>query len=254
MTIHYTREGETAVITLAGADDTNILGAADLAALGAAWHRFAGEDDARIAIITGAGNRAFCAGANVGELGPLLAEAGASLDLAYTMKNFLIAKPIIAAINGHAIGAGMEIMLATDVRIAVPAATFGLPEVRWGAIPVGGSVARLPRQVPYAWAMRLLLTGDRISAEQALAAGLITELVPPESLLTRARELASRILRNSPAAVRAVKECVARTQEGDLRVAHMIEGFYGDRVAASTDAAEGAQAFREGRQPGYRIS
>lgn len=251
--IDYAREGELATITLAGADNTNILSAADLAALGAAWRRFA-DDEARVAIVTGAGSRAFCAGADVGELGPSLSRPGASLDLAYTMKNFFIGKPIIAAINGHAIGAGMEILLATDIRIAVPSATFGLLEVRWGAIPVGGSVARLPRQVPYAWAMRLLLTGERIGSEQALAAGLVTEIVAPEQLLPRARELADRILRNSSEAVRAVKECVARTQEGDLRTAHTIEAFYGDRVAASADAAAGAQAFREGRNPDYRRS
>jgi enoyl-CoA hydratase/carnithine racemase len=251
--IRYERDGALAIITLEGGRDMNLLSADDLAQLGAAWQRFA-EDDARVAILTGAGDRAFCAGADVGEIGSLGGDGvEARIEYGYTMKGRPVLKPTIAAVNGHAIGAGLEILLATDIRISVPDATFGLPEVRWGAVPVGGSVARLAQQVPYAWAARLLITGERISSEQALAAGLVTELVDRGALQERAREIAGRMLANSPAATQGIKEALVRAAEPGLRAAHLLETLYADRVAASPDAEEGARAFREQRKPRYAM-
>lgn len=251
--IGYDRNGPITVITLVGDDDRNLLSAEDIQALGAAWERLADERDIRVAIIRGAGTRAFCAGADVGDVGTSLSGEGVApvTEFGYTTKGRPISKPIIAAVNGHAIGAGLEILLATDVRIAVPHATFGLPEVRWGAVPVGGAVARLPRQVAYAWAARLLLTGERISSEDALSAGLVTEITEPDELDARAQAVAERILANSPAATRGIKEAMVKAAEAELGRAHLIETLYADRVAATADSQEGIMAFREERKPQY---
>ena len=252
--IDFELDGPVALITLRGADDRNLLSSADIQALGAAWQRFGDEDDAEVAIVRGAGTRSFCAGADVGDLGTSLSGpgVGAVTEFGYTMKGRRVPKPVIAAVNGHAVGAGVEILLGTDIRVAVPRSTFGLPEVRWAAVPVGGSVARLPRQVPYAWAARMLLTGERISSEDALRAGLVTEIVEPEQLDARVRSLAERVLANSPAATRGIKEAMVRAEEASLAPAHLIETLYADRVAGTRDAQEAVAAFRERRDPRYR--
>ena len=159
-------------------------------------------------------------------------------------------KPIIAAVNGFCIAGGMEFMQGTDIRIAVEHATFGLGEVRFGLIPTGGTHVRLPRQIPWAVAMELLLTGENISAQRAYDIGLINKIVAQQDLLDEALKLAEKICRNSPLAVRTAKEIAVR--QANLEPGFVLEKAIGARVFGSYDAQEGPKAFMEKRKPEFK--
>jgi enoyl-CoA hydratase len=159
---------------------------------------------------------------------------------------------VIAAVNGFALAGGTEILQATDLRIAAEHAEFGLSEVMRGIIPAGGSLVRLARQIPYCKAMQILLTGDRMSAEEAYRIGLINEVVPAAEVLDRAEALAARIAENGPLAVAACKEAVIRTSGLPLNDAFRIENELAGRVMRSRDAIEGPRAFMEKRKPEFR--
>ena len=175
-------------------------------------------------------------------------------DLGQTMSTALLRpfelyKPIVAAINGYALAGGSELLQATDIRIASTTASFGLTETQRGLVPGAGSMVRLPRQVPYCKAMEILMTGDAISAEEALRIGFVNEVVAPERVLPRAYEFAERLARNGPLAVAAVKEAVLRTSGLALEEAFAIENEISGRVTRSEDAREGPRAFMEKREP-----
>jgi enoyl-CoA hydratase len=155
-------------------------------------------------------------------------------------------KPIIAAVNGYCIAGGLEFLQGTDIRIAAEHATFGLGEVRWGIIPTGGSHIRLPRQIPWAIAMELLLTGRPIDARRAYDIGLVNQVVPAAELLTVARQWAETICKNGPLAVRTAKEIAVRAL--GLESGFVLEKALGARVLASEDAKEGPRAFSEKRK------
>jgi len=167
------------------------------------------------------------------------------------LRPFELYKPIIAAVNGHAVAGGCEILQATDLRVAASTATFGLAEAQRGLVPGGGSMVRLPRQVPYCKAMEILLLGDRIPAEEAHRIGLVNEVVAPGQVMPRAEELAQRLVRNGPLAVRKIKEVVLRTNGVPLHDAFAIENECSAQVMASRDAREGPRAFREKREPNF---
>jgi len=154
-------------------------------------------------------------------------------------------------VNGFALAGGSEILQSTDIRIASRTASFGLSEAQRGLVPGGGSMVRLPRQIPYCKAMEILLLGNRMSADEALRIGFVNEVVEPEALLPRAREIADRLARNAPLALRAIKRTVIETSGLPLEEAYRIEHQHAAGVMASEDAREGPRAFMEKREPSF---
>ncbi len=212
--------------------------------------RIGRDDNVRVAIFTGEG-KAFCAGMDLAEAIPRL-NSGEQLGYEdHTKRPFSdVFKPIIAAINGFCIAGGMEFMQGTDIRIAAEHATFGLGEVRFGLVPTGGTHVRLPRQIPWAVAMELLLTGENIDARRACEIGLINRVVPREQLMDEALRMAEKICLNSPLAVRTAKEIVVR--QANLEPGFVLEKAIGARVFGSHDATEGPKAFMEKRKPEFK--
>ncbi|CAN5260488.1 crotonase/enoyl-CoA hydratase family protein [soil metagenome] len=219
----------------------------------AALFAFEADPHSHVAIVTGTG-RAFCAGVDLKAIA-----AGDPVDIPehpeWGMLGFserYVAKPVIAAVNGLALGAGTELMLACDLAILSDAAFLGLPEVTRGIFPGGGGAIRLPRQMPMRVAMRYLLTGDRMSADEALRWGLVNDVVPAEDLLPAARALATKIASNAPLSVQTTKKLAyqawALDTEWDAAVwqANLDANH---RMMATADAKEGPAAFAEKRTP-----
>jgi enoyl-CoA hydratase len=250
-TIGYEKQGHVAVITINRPEAMNSLTLEMLEAIDEVSADFSADPEVWVAIITGAGEKAFCAGADLKEAIPSFAGGGAVLGNPDITKRQLsdVYKPVIAAINGFCIAGGLELVLGTDLRIAAEHATFGLGEVRWGVIPAGGSHIRLPRQVPWAIAMELLLTGKPIDARRAYDVGLVNRVVPPADVMPAARELAETICRNGPLAVRTAKEIAVRSL--GLEEGFVLERAMGARVFSSEDAQEGPRAFAEKRTPNF---
>jgi len=221
-----------------------------LAALDAVFADFEADDESWVAILTATGDRAFCTGMDLKEAIPLLT-AGDELGYEdHTKRQFSdVFKPIIAAVNGYCIAGGLEMLAGTDLRIAADHAKFGLGEVRWGLVPAGGSHIRLPRQIPWAVAMELLLTGEPIDAVRAHQVGLVNRVVPAGELMDAARALAHQICRNGPLAVRTSKEIAVRGL--GLEAGFVLEKALAARVFASADAKEGPRAFAEKREPQF---
>jgi enoyl-CoA hydratase/carnithine racemase len=250
MEIRLDRHGRhVAIVTIDNPPRLNAMTRAMLAELGRLWDELE-CDDSRCIILTGAGERAFTVGADVsGDLsaGP---ETARMVNHAL-LKNDAYSKPIIAAINGDCIGGGLELVLATDIRAAVPRARFGLTEVKWSIYPFGGSTIKLVQQIGYVHAMDLLLTARLIDAEQAMRLGLVNRVVEPGSLMAWAIETAEMIAANSPSAVQAVKRQVSATIADHALTREALEQQLGDGVRASRHFAEGIAAFREKRPPRY---
>ena len=249
--VRFERDGEVAIITLDRPRKLNAYTFAMFEQLMEHFERFDRDPNLRVAILTGAGEKAFCAGADLGVTIPKLTD-GAPRHFPDITKRFFsdIYKPIIAAVNGICIAGGLEMLGGTDLRVCVPHATFGLGEVRWGITPAGGSHIRLPRHIPWAVAMEILLTARPISAERAYQVGLVNKIVEPDRLMDEALELARVIASNAPLAVKAAKEIAVRGMalEGPFQLEHYISG----RVLMTEDAKEGPRAFMEKRQPRYQ--
>lgn len=242
----------------------NALSPEMLVRLSEAWYEFRDTADLRVAILTGAGDEDFCAGGDLKLTMPLVTGArqpetdwdrqlmgNLQRFTDAILRDFEIYKPIIAAVNGNALGGGTEITNACDLRVASTNAVFGTPEAKVGLLPGGGSLTRLPRQIPYARAMEMLLIGDSFSANQALEMGLVNYVVPPAELLPRARELAARLAENGPLAIRKIKEGVMRASGRPLSEAYAIENEVSGAVMTSKDAREGPRAFKEKRKPRF---
>lgn len=242
----------------------NSLSPQMLVRLAEAWYEFRDSKDLRVAILTGAGDDDFCAGGDLKLTMPLVTGARQPEDewdrklLAdlrkFTdaiLRGFELYKPIIAAVNGNALGGGTEMTNACDLRIASERAVFGTPEAKVGLLPGGGSISRLPRQIPYAKAMEMLLIGDSFTAREALEMGLLNYVVPHEELMNKARELANRLAQNAPLAVRKIKEGVLRSSGLTLTEALKIEDEVSAAVLSSKDAREGPRAFKEKRKPKF---
>jgi enoyl-CoA hydratase len=257
-------KNHVAYLTINRPEVHNAMNPEAMVQMGEAWRRVADDNDIRVAIITGAGNRAFSAGADLGKLIPLFSGARApedewdrkilqdrSLMTAAMMRGFEMYKPVIAAVNGFCIAGGMELMLTTDIRVATEGASFGLQEVKWAIVPGAGGTVRLQRQLPFSKTMELLLTGNRMDAQEAYRLGLVNYVVPQDRLMAKAEELASAIAENGPVAVRAVKEAVLRSSGRPLEESFKIEDEVSRRVMGSEDAKEGPRAFMEKRKPVY---
>ncbi len=261
----YEKRDGIAYITLNRPEVRNAIDPEMLVRLAEAWLDFEADDSLRVAIITGAGDKAFSAGADLGRLIPLFTGArqpedewdhkvvsNPDLFNIFLLRRRPIYKPIIAAVNGFCLAGGTEIIQACDIRIAAEHATFGLMEVKRGLVPAGGSLVRLPRQIPYCKAMEILLVGDPISAQEAYRIGLVNYVVPLEELMPTAERFARKIAENGPLAVRKIKEAVIRTTGLPLEEAYKIESQISREIAASEDAREGARAFMEKRPPQYK--
>lgn len=226
--------------------------------LAEAFYDFRDDPEVWVAIITGTGERAFSAGADLKDMaaspdaGVSRAARARRAPLGGITRGPTIWKPIIAAINGYATGAGLEVALACDIRICADHAQFGLPEVRWSLIAAGGGNTRLPRAVPRAVAMKLLLTGGRLNAQQALQWGLVTDVVPLADLMPLAHRIADTVLENAPLAVQGAKEIAYRTLEMPLDEGLAFEQAIAAMVRATEDRKEGPRAFAEKRKPNYK--
>jgi len=237
------------VVTIDNPARMNAMTRAMLVELGRLWDEL-DRGPCRCIVLTGAGERAFSAGADMS--GDLSAPA----EMARTVNHALLkldefSKPIIAAVNGDCAGGGVELLLATDVRVAAPHARFGLPEVKWSVYPFGGATIKLVQQIGYVHAMELLFTAGLIDAQEAARIGLINRVVPTERLMPWALETAERIAANSPSAVQAVKRQISATMAEHARGREALDQALGDRVRASAHFREGIAAFREKRAPRY---
>jgi enoyl-CoA hydratase len=249
--IGYETDGQIALVTLNRPAAHNALTPAMLVELDHAFAEFTADPSLRVAILTGAGDRSFCAGGDLRETIPRLLDGDTSIVSRDPRTRFLSRchKPVIAAVNGNCIAGGTELMLGTDLRVASEHAVFGLAEVTWGVLPAGGSTVRLPRQIPYAVAMEIMLTGEPLTASRAYEIGLVNRVVPHPELLDEAFRLATRVASNGPVAVTAVKEIVMRN--ADLEPDFEVEFRVSAPVFASDDAREGVRAFTERRAPRF---
>ena len=232
MEIRLTRHGpHVAVITIDNQPRRNAMTRDMLAELGRLWDGLERDGDCRAIVITGAGERAFSAGADIS--GDLSARQEMAQIVSHALlKTDVYTKPIVAAVNGDCVGGGLELLLSADIRAAAPHARFGLPEVKWSIYPFGGATIKLVQQVGYVHAMDLLLTARLIDATEATRLGLINRVVPAEALMPWALQTAETIADH------------ARAREA-------LEQELGDRVRASAHFTEGVTAFREKRLPRY---
>ncbi len=215
------------------------------------------RDDAAVrgVILTGAGDKAFIAGADISELAHVAAfEAEQSSRFGQEVLDLIedLGKPVIAAVNGFALGGGCETAMACTIRIAVEAAKFGQPEVALGLIPGGGGTQRLPRLVGKGRALQLILSGEMISAQEAYRIGLVNEIVPAAELITRAEAILRKIASNAPIAVKFALEAANKGMETSQGEGLLLEASYFGLCAATEDKKEGTTAFLEKRAPQFR--
>ncbi len=251
------QDGHKLVVTMNRPEARNALSTEMLQIMEQTWERVNTDDSIRVVILTGAGGY-FCAGADLkamnsappgerfesGEYDPSVIKA--------LLKGYRLNKPLIAAVEGPAIAGGTEILTATDIRIAGESAKFGVSEARWSLYPLGGSVVRLPRQIPATIAAELLLTGRHVKAPEAREIGLIGHVVPDGQALAKAHEIADLICANGPLAVQAILKTI-RDSEGKHEDDCWVEDAkVGAAVFASEDAKEGPMAFMEKRAPKFQ--
>jgi enoyl-CoA hydratase len=250
-----------AEVTLNRPEKMNAITPEMMVRLDQTWQRLQDDVSIRVAILTGAGDRAFCAGGDLGRLTPLLTRARGAEDewdealLAdplilnrALLRGVALTVPVIAAMRGLVLGGGMEIMLACDLRIASDTSEFALPEVRRGLIAAAGGIARVSRQVAQAHAAEILLVGDRLPAQRALEIGLVNRVVPAPDVMPTARAMAARMAENSPLAMRKVKEVMQSASGRPILEAFEAENTAVRVVLRSADAREGSKAFVEKRK------
>jgi enoyl-CoA hydratase len=253
MAIHYDVQDGIAQITFNNPEKLNAMTLQMYEDIADSFKRAASDPKVGVCILTGAGEKSFCVGADLSESIPFLMEGDHDISAwdDSHLKHTKMFKPIISAVNGYCFGAGLEILLATDIRIASKNAIFGLPEVGIGAVPAGGTLVRLVKQIPYARAMELILTGRKFSAAEALEYGILNQVTEPDELLPTAISLAESMLQNSSNAVQVAKESVLRLMSLPMDSAFHEEALWGQKAFLNKDAAEGIQAFFEKRKPEF---
>lgn len=249
------RDGAIAILTVDRPKALNALSQAALVELTQVARELDADPGVGVVIVTGAGEKAFVAGADIGEMagfGPREAELHARKGQVAMAAFERMQKPVIAAINGYALGGGLELALACDIRIASENAQVGLPEVSLATIPGFGGTQRLARAVGTSLAKELVFTGRRIKADEALRIGLVSRVVPQAELLETAKQLARDILANGPYAVRLAKEVIDRGADTDLHTGLRLEEKAFGLTFATHDQKEGMKAFLEKRKPSWK--
>ncbi|MGN0062776.1 MAG: crotonase/enoyl-CoA hydratase family protein [Nocardioides sp.] len=250
------QDGHVLTVTLNRPHARNALSTEMLAILGETWERVNSDDSIRAVILTGAGGY-FCAGADLKAMSrkaPSESFESGEYDptvIKPLLKGYRLTKPLIAAVEGPAIAGGTEILTATDIRVAGESAKFGVSEARWSLYPLGGSVVRLPRQIPATVAAEMLLTGRHITATEAKEYGLIGHVVPDGQALAKAREIADMIVTNGPLAVQAILATIRESEGKHEDDCWADDARRGAAVFASADAKEGPRAFAEKRSPQF---
>ena len=253
--IIYEKKGRLAYVTLDRQERRNAIDGATSQELLDAFTDFKEDDDLWVAVLTGAGDVSFSAGADL----VAMAEAfrggqGMRFDLPFAgiTRGFECWKPIIAAINGYCLAGGLELALSCDIRIAAEQATFGLPEPKRAIIPAAGGTQKLPRAVPLAFAMELMLTGERFDAQTALNFGLVSRVVPADQLMATVEAVAGKILECGPLAVRSIKQAALQGRDMSFEEGLKLESQMMATVIRSEDAREGPTAFAQKRKPEYK--
>jgi enoyl-CoA hydratase len=268
MAVIYEKKGHIAVVTIHRPQARNSLDFETMGQLAKTWLDFRDDPDLWVAILTGSGERDFCVGADLksfipavtsqikelasGEKSLLGEEYPLNAPLVAVLREGDIWKPIIGAVNGICSSGGLEMLQGTDIRIAAEHATFSIAEPKRGLFPGGGTTVRLPRQIPFVWAMEILFTCDFISARQALEIGLINRVVPKEELMPAAMKIAERICENAPLAIQAVKRSVRQCMNLSMDEALRRELEIATEVFMTEDAREGPLAFVEKRKPVWK--
>ena len=263
--VEYTVEDHIATVTLNRPEARNAINPEMACLLSETWNKIKEDDNVRVAILTGAGEKSFCSGADLGTLIPLIAGlrkpedefdnkiiANPKIVSDALLRDIDTVKPVIAAVNGYSIAGGMEMTQGTDIRISSTSAKFGVQEVKWALFPAGGSTVRLPSQIPFAKAMELLLTGDFITPEEALSLGFLNYVVEPDQVMPKAREIAQKIAKNGPLAVKAIRKSVRASLGLEEQKALELETKLSAPIFKSKDAMEGPIAFLEKREPVFQ--
>jgi E-phenylitaconyl-CoA hydratase len=254
MSIDFDIDHGVATITINRPERRNALDESHYKALSEAWIRVRDDSAIRAAIVTGAGDRAFCAGADlksfVGREAPL-SDHWLTQKALLLNRGLEIWKPVLAAVNGACVGGGTTLLLGTDLRIAADTATFGLSEVKRGIIAANGGTQRIIRQLPYAVAMEMLLLGETMDAATALRWGLVNRVVPFAEVMAVTQDMARRIGENAPLAVQAAKELAVRAGDMDLATGLRMEQMVNRLLHQSHDTHEAKAAFAERRRPNF---
>ena len=251
----YEKKGNIAYVTVNRPKVLNALNTPTWSDLGKAFEDAREDAAIRGVILTGAGDKAFIAGADISELAQVTAvEAEQSSRFGQRVLDLVenLGKPVIAAVNGFALGGGCETAMACTIRIAVDSAKFGQPEVGLGLLPGGGGTQRLPRLVGKGRALQIILSGEMISAQEAYRIGLVNEIVPAAELITRAEAILQKIASNAPIAVKFALEAVNMGMETSQSAGLLLEASYFGLCAATEDKKEGTIAFLEKRLPQFR--
>ena len=251
----YEKKGPIAYVTLNRPKVLNALSRATIAELKAAFEDARDDSDVRGVILTGAGDKAFAAGADVSEVindTAVQAEESTRFGHSVTLLIENLGKPVIAAVNGFALGGGCELAMASTIRIAAESAKFGQPEVKLGIMPGYGGSQRLPRLVGKGRALQIILSGKPIDAQEAYRIGLVNEIVPNANLIARAEAILNEINANAPVAVRFSIDAVNKALDGSLEEGLRIEAALFAVCAATEDKKEGTSAFLEKRAPKFQ--
>jgi E-phenylitaconyl-CoA hydratase len=254
MAVDYKKEGRIALFTLNRPEAMNSMDMEAVRQLHQAMVDFRDDPELWVGIITGAGDRAFCGGADIKDALPFMKEhRGDPWSFPPEIwRGFELWKPLIAAINGWALGGGLEIALACDLRIASENARLGTTEVNLGLMPGWGGTQRLPRMVPYCKAAEIVLMGRPIDAQEAYRIGLVNKVVPQGELMSAAKEWAEAICQVGPLAVRAAKEAMIRGSSMTLEEGLRLESSLFNYLSGTEDFTEGSAAFKEKRKPVFK--
>jgi len=251
--VEYAKEGRIAYITINRPEAMNALNGDVQKGLHDAMVDFRDNNDLWVAILTGAGDRAFSAGADIKGFQPFTGDVNAAGRVQEApVRADTIWKPFIAAIHGYCLGGGCELAMTCDIRIAADDSQFGQPEINIGFMPGGGGTIRMPRFIPRAVAAEILLTGIRINAQEAFRVGLVSRVVSKDKLMDTAKEIANTIISRGPLGVRATKEAMVRGYDMNLEEGLALERKLAAYIRTTADFMEGARAFAQKRPPNYQ--